>query len=175
MTSYIIPADVVEILNKLEDADRGQAFTSIFDYIFKNRLPDASRISPAALCAFEFTKRIIMKAVERFRKAEQRRALKKAEKESRLQSQPDSLTDGNQADSPQSPVEKSTESPVKEIPPKHIKKMRKEVLFSFRLYDKPEDAEKRDKRIKAELQRNFPGLYSDITYDSEGNVTLHTA
>lgn len=75
--SLAIPQQVVECLNYFAPADRGQAFTAIFEYISTGKEP-GNDISAAARGAFEFARRIIDPIIERRRKAAERRAARKA-------------------------------------------------------------------------------------------------
>lgn len=171
MTKLIsIPRQIVECLSYFSSADRGEAYQAILIYIDTQELPNDD-ISPAARGAFEFARRIIDPILERRKRAAERRLARKKAMESCINS-----TDS----SPLNEVEDTTPpDPQKAVPRKvkinseHIYTMRSVVNMAYRR--NYESEEKRDADIRNELNRRFPGIYSDITYDKSGFIKLHPA
>lgn len=170
--SISIPPQVVECLNYFAPADRGMAFTAVFEYIATGAEP-GQEISAAARGAFEFARRVIDPILERRRKAAERRAARKAALQA-LQNPDNAEAAENAVPPAEAPV---AEEPVvakkekrRKINPEHIYEMRRVVnnVYSGR----GDTEEQRDAMIRRELHSRFPGLYSDIIYDKNGYIEL---
>lgn len=156
--TFALPQQIIDCLRHYAPADRGEAFTTIFDYANHGIEPDDS-ISPAARGAFEFARLIIDPILERRRKAAERRKARKEQAED--------------APPQESPVVQSippTEAASADaVPPEHIRMMKKVVDLAHRTCS---TKAKRDEKIQSELHRRYPGVYAGIEYDKAGNVIL---
>lgn len=153
--SFAIPQQVIDCLNFFDCADRGMAFSAIFDYANKGIEP-SDTMTPAARGAFEFARRVIDPILERRRKAAERRAARKASALATATANA-KASEANSAKAPCTP------------PDEHIRTMKKVVALAFKLCS---TKAKRDDKIFEEMNKRYPGQYKDIIYDDRGNVLL---
>lgn len=148
MKSFAITEDIMNVINILEPADRGMAYTAVLEYAINDKLPSADSISPAARAVFEAVRIIIEKKVERRRKAE-------ARKESLAQPVPETVTDVERWKKVRLGISKA--------------KSLSDVVWS--VCNHFSDPREQKALIWPEFLKRCPG-YEDIEYDDEGNVTM---
>lgn len=167
--NFALPQQVIDCLNFFAPADRGEAFTALFNYINKGILP-GDDISPAARGAFEFARVTIDPIIERRKRAAEKRMQRKAAKyaadcEIKADSESNAIVmEGNRT--------ANDVADRNDIINEHIRKMNKVVLLAQKACS---TNALRDKKIREELNRRYPGQYSDILYDRNGVIELVAA
>ena len=166
-----IPTEIINIVNYLEPADRGLAFSAIFALI--NDWDSTEELTPAAKAVVEMAKLILMPKIERRRKAAERREARKAAAESPATFVEETQSDETQSNPmPLNPVNENSGSDPQEsakILAEHTNTMTKVVDLAFRTCS---TKRKVDERIREQLEKRYPGLYSDIKYTRNGLVML---
>ena len=162
---FSIPAEVINAINFLDPADRGLAFSALFELLAGDE--PSVELTPAARAAFEFAKIIIMPAIERRRRAEQRRAerLEAAKKADPTRREAIPAPE-------KQPADKWTAEYCNELAKSleaDTKIMKKVVDLAFRTCS---TKNKVDRQVRQQLQSRFNGKYSDIFYDRNGNCQL---
>ena len=166
-----IPAEIINIVNYLEPADRGLAFSAIFALV--NNWESAEELTPAAKAVVEMAKLILMPKIERRRKAAERREARKAAAESpAISVEEKQSVEAPTASIALNPVNENSCSDPQEsakILAEHTNTMTKVVDLAFRTCS---TKRKVDERIREQLEKRYPGLYSDIKYSRNGLVML---
>ena len=166
-----IPTEIINIVNYLEPADRGLAFSAIFALV--NDWDSIEELTPAAKAVVEMAKLILMPKIERRRKAAERRKARKAAAEGSATFVEETQSDEAQSNPmPLNPVNENSCSDPQEsakILAEHTNTMTKVVDLAFRTCS---TKRKVDERIREQLQKRYPGLYSDIKYTRNGPVLL---
>ena len=165
----LLPQPILDILNTLDDANRGPGFSAIFDLIYNRVMPEPGAMTPAAYCVFQFYLREMGRKIERYHAAADRREKRKAEKSATAQ-QTARESENIAAQHENKVVETNLPDYIMD---KATNTMTKVVKLALRQY--PSNKTKRDRKIKEQLQKKFPGLFADISYTNDGNVVLKPA
>ena len=169
-----IPTEIINIVNYLEPADRGLAFSAIF--VLVNDWESNEQLTPAAKAVVEMAKLILMPKIERKRKAAERRKAKMASTaEAEIPATAVEETQHTETPSAVEPLnscnaneEANPDDGAKTLA-EHTNTMAKVVDLAFRTCS---TKRKVDERIREQLEKRYPGLYSDIRYSRNGLVTL---
>ena len=166
-----IPTEIINIVNYLEPADRGLAFSAIFALV--NDWESTEELTPAAKAVVGMAKLILMPKIERRRKALERRKSRKTMAESEVTA----VEETQLAETPHmaEPLISCNAAEVAEptddakILAEHTHTMSKVVELAYRTCS---TKRKVDERVREQLEKRYPGLYSDIKYSRGGCVML---
>lgn len=145
-----MPKKIVKILLALDNAEFGLLYRLLDNYINSGELPQDGALTTTQKVIFELCQAILEPLLKRRRKARAER-----------------VEEGPQIADSQKPADKQDKQ--SDVPLEHVRLMRRAVDRICRVVRGPE---KRDRMIREKLEQYYPGLYSDIRYTPEGDVTL---
>ena len=181
----LLPQPILDILNTLDDANRGQVFSAIFALIYNRVMPEPGAMTPAAYCVFQFYLREMGRKIERYHAAADRRNQRKAEKaamsgqasgdsQQNTASIPAETLPAAAAHAPELPAPLPAKIERGKVPSDHILTMKKYAEIVRRRF--PEKSKSwRDRQVSQYLHDTYPGLYFGITTYDSGGVILHPA
>lgn len=188
MKPISLPHEIFRILENLEPADRGLAYSAIFKKLYEDTDPDMPALPAAVRLAYEFTmlmlrnkKRVRTQPVVPEAKPTSEVAHEADDPtdfESRLVSDPvlvydiPSLTACADAE----PISDTDCISEREVLPEssyinfsHLETMQR---FSDNIFRRYKHDHQRKHQLRKELHRLYPGQYKDIVFDALGRVSL---
>ena len=165
----MLTQQIYQNLQILPDAERGQAYSAIFAYIYTGRLIDEA--APYAVrLAFYFAKSIIDPALARKKKIEERRHARKENKASQQAPTAQQSKPSRQAEEAAVPAKPQVENTQKSNPGK-IPGKQYFSTYILQAYRTVRDPIFRDSLIRKELAKRHPG-FTKFEYEQRGFYRL---
>lgn len=168
--THSLPVSVTNFFKLLEDTERGMAYAILIEYLETGKLPERE-LPSAVRCAIQY-------AIEKLqhRKIPQANSVSSGQNlkaipaaETHTSQSTDNVKSSGHSTSEKLNATINTLVNAAQADPDDVEKMEKVVKLAYKTCS---TKAKIDSKIRSELERRFPGKYSDIIYDKTGLALL---